>query len=108
MLLSGRRCRCALANSVPKPGSIIVLSGRRYLVSDDGTATLSQPGSGAVMEVVLNNPRGFADVEFRDCVGHDPRPGLEWDRPVVLNGEVGEVVQCHRGDATLKLSRRRR
>lgn len=41
---------------------------------------------------IVNAKCGYIDLEFRNCLGHDPRPGLEWDRPVVLNGEVVEVV----------------
>lgn len=47
-----------------------------------------------MMLATVNDARGFVDTTFIDCKGHDPRPGLEWDRPVILSGEQVEVLDC--------------
>lgn len=46
-------------------------------------------------EVVISSPVGFVDLFLRgECLGHDPRPCLEWNNTVVLNGERVDVIDC--------------
>lgn len=47
-----------------------------------------------MMLATIHDDRGFVDTTFIDGKGHDPRPGLEWDRPVIFSGEQVEVLNC--------------
>jgi hypothetical protein len=54
--------------------------------------------------IIIRDDRGFVDLTFIDCKGHDPRPGLEWDRPVVLNGKEIEILSEDEYCALVKLT----
>jgi hypothetical protein len=44
------------------------------------------------MNVIINDPYGFVDTTELNGLCHSPSPGLEWNSPVFLNGEVVEIV----------------
>jgi hypothetical protein len=48
-------------------------------------------------DFIINSGVGFIDAfEIGGYgMGHDPRPGLEWNKPVILNGEAGEILDNH-------------